>query len=149
MKQEMGLVLTVVLATIFYSLFEIFASRAGKHIDANLSSVFFNGVGALLPLVVYSYLRARDSIGIATTRSGVLFSLLAGISIAIFSVLLIKAFEKGGLSYIIPVIYGGSILISSLAGWLIYKEHIGVVGGVGVLVILVGIVLVVVSKFQS
>jgi uncharacterized membrane protein len=71
---------------------------------------------------------------------------LAGVAIAVFSILLIKAFEKGGLSYVVPVIYAGSILISALVGWLIFKEQFNTLGGIGVALILVGIVLVILSR---
>ncbi len=40
----MGLLLLIILAIIFYTLFDIFASRASGKMDANLSSVIFNSI---------------------------------------------------------------------------------------------------------
>jgi uncharacterized membrane protein len=142
----MGIVVIITLATISYALFDIFASRAGNQINSSLSSFIFNGIGAILPLIIYFYLKARNNLDHATTRIGAIYSILAGVAIAVFSILLIKAFEKGGLSYVVPVIYAGSILISALVGWLIFKEQFNTLGGIGVALILVGIVLVILSR---
>lgn len=142
----MGLAAIVILATIFYALFDIFASRAGNRIDSNLSSTIFNGLGALVPLLIYFYFKSKNQITTTTSSSGIWYSLLAGVAIAIFSILLIKAFEKGGLSYAVPVIYGGAITISALVGWLIFKDSFSGLGAAGVLLILGGITLVVISK---
>jgi|ERR1035437_10571781 uncharacterized membrane protein len=145
----MPLIILIILATIFYTLFDIFASKAGNRVDANLSSVIFNALGALIPLAVYAYLKfAKGAKLIATSSSGVMYSLLAGISIAIFSILLIKTFEKGGLAYVIPLIYGGSVALASLAGWLIFRESVSALQMVGIAVIIVGIILVIVAKMQ-
>ena len=142
----MGLILLIILATIFYTLFDIFASRASGKMDANLSSVVFNSIGAILPLIIYGYLKFKKTGLIPTTTSGIVNSLVAGVSIAIFSILLIKIFEKGGLSYVIPLIYGGSILLASLFGWLVFKESVSSIQLIGIFVILLGIGIVVYSK---
>lgn len=137
----------IILATISYTLFDIFASRAGNKIDANLSSVVFNGIGAILPLAIYIFYKFfKGEKLMPTTKEGMVYSLLAGITIAIFSFLLIKVFEKGGLVYVTPMIYGGTVALASLAGWLIFKESISAMQLVGILSIVSGIVLVVVSK---
>src|SRR4030042_4772055 len=102
----MALIILIILATIFYTLYEIFASRAGNRIDANLSSVIFNGLGAILPLAAYMFLKfIKGAKLIATSTSGIIYSVLAGVAIAAFSILLIKIFEKGGLAYVVPLIY--------------------------------------------
>jgi uncharacterized membrane protein len=142
-----GIIFLIILATIFYTLFDIFASKASGKMDANLSSVLFNGIGAILPLVIYGYLKLDKKVGlIPTTTSGITNSLLAGVSIAIFSILLIKIFEKGGLSYVVPLIYGGSILLASLFGWLVFKESVSTIQLIGIFIILLGIGIVIYSK---
>ncbi len=142
----MSLLILILLATVFYTLFDIFASRAGGKVDANLSSVLFNSIGAILPLIIYFYLKSKKTDLLPTTTSGIVASLAAGVSIALFSILLIKIFEKGGLAYVIPLIYGGSILLASLTGWLIFKESVSTLQLIGVFVIVVGIGLVIYSK---
>ena len=145
----MSLIVLIILATILYTLFDIFASRASNGIDANLSSVIFNGLGAILPLVIYIFYKfSKGANLVATTSSGIIFSVLAGMAIAIFSILLIKIFEKGGLAYVVPLIYGGTVALASLTGWLIFKEAVSSLQILGIAVVIIGIGLIVFSKMH-
>ena len=145
----MSLIVLIILATILYTLFDIFASKASNRIDANLSSVIFNGLGAVLPLVIYIFYKfSKGAKLVATTSSGIIYSVLAGVAIAGFSILLIKIFEKGGLAYVVPLIYGGTIVLASLTGWLIFKESVSGLQILGIAVVVIGIGLIVFSKMQ-
>ncbi len=145
----MSLIVLIILATILYTLFDIFASRAGNRIDANLSPVIFNGLGAILPLIIYAFYKFSKGVKlIATTSSGVIYSVLAGVSIALFSILLIKIFEKGGLAYVVPLIYGGTVALASLTGWILFKESVSDPQIIGIVVVIVGIALIIISKVQ-
>jgi len=81
----MSLIVLIILATILYTLFDIFASRASNRIDVNLSSVIFNGLGAILPLIIYVFYKfSKGAKLVATTSSGITYSVLAGVAIADF-----------------------------------------------------------------
>lgn len=145
----MSLIVLIILATILYTLFDIFASKASNEIDANLSSVIFNGLGAILPLVIYVFYKfSKGAKLVTTTSSGITYSVLAGVAIAGFSILLIKIFEKGGLAYVVPLIYGGTVVLASLNGWLIFKESVSGLQILGIAVVVIGIGLIVFSKMQ-
>lgn len=145
----MSLIVLIILATILYTLFDIFASKASNGIDANLSSVIFNGLGAILPLVIYVFYKfSKGAKLVATTSSGITYSVLAGVAIAGFSIFLIKIFEKGGLAYVVPLIYGGTVVLASLTGWLIFKESVSGIQILGIAVVVIGIGLIVFSKMQ-
>jgi uncharacterized membrane protein len=108
----MELLVLISLAAIFYTLFDIFASRAGNRIDANLSAAVINGLGAIIPLAVFIILKSiKGAKLINTTTSGIIYSLLAGLAIALFSLLFIKIFERSGLAYVMPLIYGTAIAL--------------------------------------
>ena len=145
----MGLLALIILATIFYTLFDVFASKAGNKIDASYSSFLFNGVGASIPLIVFFYLKSKGAEIIPTTKEGILYSILAGVAIAIFSILLITIFQKGGLSYVVPLIYGGTIILASVIGYLFLREQVSGLQWLGIVVITVGIALVIISKIRS
>jgi uncharacterized membrane protein len=145
----MILLVLIIFATIFYTLFDFFASRAGGQLDPNFSAVLFNGIGTLIPFVLYGFYKlTKGSQLLPTTKSGAINSILAGISIAIFSILLIKIFEKGGLSYVVPLIYGGTIVLATLLGWLVSKDQITAVQGWGIVVIAVGVGMVALGKLH-
>src|SRR3989344_13895 len=143
----MSIIILIILATILYTLFDIFASKASNRIDANLSSIIFNGLGAILPLMIYVFYKfIKGTKLIATTSSGIIYSIFAGIAIALFSILLIKIFEKGGLAYVVPLIYGGTIALASLTGWLIFKKSVSGLQILGIAIVIIGIGLIVFSK---
>jgi len=144
----MSLLPLIIIATVCYALFDVFAARASKGIDANQSSVIFNGLGALIPLGILAVAKARGAKAVVPTGEGILYSVLAGVAIAAFSVLLIKIFEKGGLSYVVPVIYGGAIVLTALTGWIAFKEQFSALQAVGVMVVVLGIGVIVYAKAQ-
>ena len=143
----MTLLILIILATLFYTLFEVFTSRAGNKIDANLSSIIFNGLGAIIPLGIYIFLKfVKGTQFITVTVSGIVYSIFAGVAVALFSILLIKIFERGGLTYAVPFIYGGSIVLASIIGWLLFKESVSGLQAAGILIIVIGIALVAIAK---
>lgn len=131
------------LCAIFYALFEVFAGLAGGKINDWLAAVLYNGIGTLIPLIVYLSATGKGK----TTIRGIFFAALAGVAIMLFSVLLARLFNKGGnLSYVIPTIYGASIILSSLFGYFVLREKVNLLHGVGLAVIAAGITMVVIAK---
>ncbi len=145
----MELAVLLVCAVITYSLYGVFASQASNRIDATLASVVFNGLAFVIPFVIYVFYKfVRHDRLIPTTQTGLFYSLLAGIAIALFSILLVKLFEKGDVAYVMPVVYGGTIVVSSLVGWVYLKETVSLLQGVGIVVTLAGVLLVVLSRLS-
>lgn len=141
----MPLVALILLCTLFYALFEIFAGLAGGKVNDWLAAVLYNSIGSVVPLVVYVISRHKGK----STVSGMLFAGLAGVAILLFSVVLARIFNRGGnLTYIIPVVYGGAIVLSSLFGWLILKDKVTGLQALGLVFIVVGVACVVVAKLK-
>jgi bacterial/archaeal transporter family protein len=141
----MQLVALIFLCAIFYALFEIFAGLAGGKINDWLAAVLYNGIGTVIPLIVYFAISAKGK----TTGRGITFAALAGIAIMLFSVLLARIFNKGGnLTYVIPTIYGTAIVISSLFGWLVLKEKVSGLQAVGLGLVVLGVGCIVLAKLK-
>jgi len=139
----MTLVVLMILCTVLYASFEIFAGLAGNHINSWLAAVMYNGIGTLVPLIVYLSVASKGK----TTAKGIFFAGLAGVGIMLFSVIFARIFALGGdLPYVIPVIYGGAIVLSSMFGWLVLRDRLSLLQGAGLMLILAGITLVVVAK---
>jgi drug/metabolite transporter (DMT)-like permease len=138
----------LIVATICYSLFAIFLSRAAGRIDANIFTALSNGVGVVLPAVLYFYINHNAKIlPLQTKTSGIVYTLLAGISISIFGFALAKIFEQGGsLGFVMPTLYGSMIVITTIVGWLFFKEQASPFSVLGVCVIVVGVFIIAYSK---
>lgn len=135
-------------ATVFYTLYDLFVAKAGGKLNDNLVATIFNGIGAIIPLLIYLMYRSKSSV--ETTKSGLVYSVLAGVSIAAFSIILVNLFARSeNVSFVLPAIYGGTIVLGSLAGIFVFKESLSPVGIVGVLLASVGICLLVYSRLHT
>jgi bacterial/archaeal transporter family protein len=133
----------IILATVAYAIFAIFTSRAGGRVDARLSAGILNGVGALLPLALWMVVRARQDALIPSRPSGIFFSVMAGVAVGAFSIVLLTIYARGGeLSFVLPVVYGGAIALTAVVGWAVlgdtftWRHLVGVAGiviGIGLL----------------
>lgn len=147
--------LPILFATVFYAAYALFVSRAAGRIDPWLSSGIVNGIAAIFQGALYLFLfRVRGMAEGALTPApllpgGLLFSVLAGGAIAAFGYFLMKAFAGGGVSCVIPLVYGGTIALTALVGWLAFRESIAPVQGIGIVLILCGLGLVAFAKMKG
>ncbi len=142
----MPLIVLILLCTLFYTLFAIFAGLAGGKVDNWLAAILYNGIGTVIPFAVYIMSRTKGK----TTASGIFFAGLAGIGIFLFSVILARVFNRGGnLAYVIPVVYGGAIALSSLFGWLALKEKVSGIQAAGIVFIIAGVACVAYAKLKT
>lgn len=142
----MEVLILVILCALFYAVFEIFAGLAGGKVNEWLAAVLYNGIGTIVPLVVYFATTSKGK----TTLKGVVYASLAGVGIMLFSVLLARLFNKGGnLSYVIPAVYGAAIVLSALFGVFFLKEKVALLQLMGLALVLIGVVFIVVSKLKT
>lgn len=144
-------IVPVALAALFYTAYALFVARAAGRIDPLLSSGLVNAIGAALPLALYAALRARgvQEGALAPTPllpGGLLFSVLAGLAIAAFGYFLMKAFAGGAVSYVIPVVYGSTIALSTLIGWAVFRESMSPLQLAGIAAILGGLAMIVLAR---
>jgi transporter family protein len=141
-----NLVVPIALAIVAYTLFGTFNAQAGARIDAALSSAIFNGLAAAIALAAVAVQRLGGSAPVALRLSGVIYSVLAGVAVGVFSIVLIKIYGRGGqLSYVFPTIYGGAIALAATVGWLVLKDDVTPLRLAGVCVIVAGIGMLAVS----
>ena len=132
----MSTTVLLILATLTYAAFGILTSQAGGKIDAKLSSGILNGIGAILPLAIWQIQRITRGGLMSSRPSGLVFSILAGLAVGVFSILLVTLYGRGGeLSFVFPVIYGGAIATTAVVGWVALDDafswvHLGGVAGI-------------------
>ena len=141
----MNTAVLLVLATFVYALFAIFTSQAGGRVDARLSAGILNGIGGLLPLILWQVRRMSGAHLEPSLPSGLAYSVLAGIAVAAFSIILVSIYGQGGqLSFVVPAVYGGAIAITAVVGWTVLGDvfswpHLagvaGIVVGIGLLAV--------------
>jgi len=137
----------IVIAALVYTVFAICNARSGGRIDPSMGSFIFNGLGAAVALTVYLVqVYVRDTHPIAAKPAGIVYSVIGGFAIGVFSILFITIYGRGGnLSYVLPVVYGGSIALSATIGFLVFGEPVSAVRVAGVAAIVAGISLLAVA----
>lgn len=126
-----------------------FLSKAAGKINAQFIVFLTQLVSLSVP--AYFWLREKSAHPTSATfytPSGVLYALLSGVSIGIFMVILVRIFEqKGELSYVMPLIYGGTVFLTSFLGWALFQEKISITQAAGISLIVAGLLVVAYSKF--
>jgi uncharacterized membrane protein len=142
----MEVVILTAVCALFYALFAICAGMAGGSIDNWLASVLYNGVGTVVPLIVYLCGAGTGK----TTWKGATWATVAGVGVMLFSVVLARIYNRGGnVSFMVPALYGGAILITSTFGWIVLRERVTWLGGAGLALILLGIACIVTAQLGS
>ena len=100
----------------------------------------------VLQAMVFIATTTSRSNTLAITRNGVIYSCLAGLAIGLYGIVLMRIFQRGSLVYITPIVYGGTIALSSMAGWLLFGVRVSPLQIAGVVLVVTGIILVGLSK---
>lgn len=138
----------VILAIILYTAFDLFVAKAGGKINDNLAATIFNGLGAIIPLIIYLAVKSKSNT--ATTNEGVIYSVLAGISIAAFSIILVNIFARAeNVSFVLPAIYGGTVVLGAIAGVFIFKESLTPLALGGVVLVTIGLSMLIYARITA
>lgn len=144
----MQIILLLAATTVVYTLSTILTSRASLRLNAPLAATITNLVSVLLPLVLFLAWKNRNNMPVSKT--GLLYAIGAGISIAIFTVLLTFLFSRAeNVSFIMPVLYGGTIVLGALVGVLLFREALSPVGMAGIFLISAGISCVIYARLHA
>ena len=144
----MPILALIAIAAVLYALFGLFVAKSSTN-DAFLANGIFNGMAGIIPLIIFAFLYRHNATG-PVTKQGIINSIIAGLLITIFSVLLVKIFGRGGnLAYVLPMVYGGAIVIGSILGIIFLKESVSALQLGGIIFVIVGIALIAAAKTHT
>lgn len=144
----MQVVVLTLIAIVLYSGFGILTAQASTRLNSNLVAAIGNAIGMAIPLVVFYIAQAKKQV--ITTKEGIIYAVLAGVLIAGFSMLLTYIFSRSeNISFVMPVVYGGTIIVTTLAGIVLFKEHLSAIGIIGVALVAVGITCLVYARLHA
>lgn len=125
-----------------YTLFGIFTARTGGKLNVMLVAIITNIVGLTLPTLVYLFSKNKSEI--PATKEGIMYAVLAGICISFFSIILPLIFTKvTNVSFVMPAIYGGTVVLAGLIGIFVFRESITPIIATGLVLITVGLGLII------
>lgn len=145
----MNVWLLIVIATLGYAAFQFFSAKAGGKIDGGLVPVIVNLVGVFAPLALLLGKIMNKGQLLPTQRTGMIYAILAGFSIAAFAVAFHKIFQHGGnLSVVSPLIFGGAIALSTLLSLIFLKETVSAQHILGIVLVFVGLALISLARVR-
>ena len=120
-------------AALLYGLHNIFTKLASGKISDQFGAFLLEATASILILVYLVFLTLSGSRPISYTKEGILFSALAGASVAVGSILYFFIFRLGGnLSVAGPLILVGGVLVMVAAGIVIFHDQISLQNEIGI-----------------
>ena len=137
----------IFLATVFYSAAILVGAYASRMANTNLVAALINIVSAIIPTVVAIPLLNKATL--QNQRMGFIAALIAGILIALFSIALTKSYAVNKVGAVVPIVFGGSIFISALLSFVIFKEKITAFQGIGLGFLAIGLIIVTYARITG
>ncbi len=134
----------IILAMLLYSVTILLGTAASRSANTNLVSAITNTISALLPIAVVIPILSKKTI--VDQKVGIIYAVLGGLTVALFVMSLNKAFSVNKVAIVSPIVFGGAILLTTVASYFIFKEKVSLVQGVGLTLLLVGLGLVIYAR---
>ena len=137
----------ILLALIAYSAVIMFGSFAARLIDSALAAAIETVISAVLPvLIVIPMLSGKT---IQNQKLGIITAVIAGIGIAFFTIILNKAYAANKVAIVAPIVFGGSIFITAILSYFLFKEKISLFQGVGFVILGIGLIFITYARFTG
>jgi drug/metabolite transporter (DMT)-like permease len=137
-------VIYLLLAVVFYSLAVLIGASASRNANTNLVSFINTLFSAIIPFFVVLPVLSKKAV--TNQRYGLAMAALGGVVISIFVLLLSKSFTQNKIGIITPVVYGGTIFLSTIASYFIFKEKISLLEGTGLTIVLLGLIIIIYAR---
>ncbi len=138
----------VLIATFGYALMLVGFSRGPLYTNPHLVGVLINCVGAFVPFVLFVSTGMRlDGVN---DFKGICWALAAGVGIAAFTLAMARIFSLGeNLGFVTPLVYGGSLVLVTIAGTMMFRERIALLQLCGLILVVTGIACIAFSRLQE
>lgn len=136
----------IISALILYSVAIITGAAASRNANPTLTTGIMNTLSAIIPFAILAK-SIKPSLE-ASSKFGIIMALVTGVFLALFSVVLNRAYTTDKVAIISPVVFGGAIALSSIASFFIFKERITALQSFGLILVLAGVAIIVCSKLK-
>ena len=135
----------IFLALITYSAAILVATFANRHANVSLVALLVNIISISAPLLLFLTEKTGNKI---SSKSGIIAAIAGGLLISVFTLALGKSYEQNNVAIVGPIVFGGSIVITSILSYFLFKEKIVPLQGIGLLLVTIGLGLVVYSRIK-
>lgn len=137
----------IIVALIFYTLAILASTYANRNSDVTFVTAIVHTLAAVAPVALLApHFSKLDTL---FNKQGLFFSLLAGVCIGIFGLAIGKAYAVNKVGIVVPIVFGGSIFLSTTLSYFLFGEKVGTVQSVGLTFIFVGLLLVIYTRMHA
>ena len=130
----------IFLALLFYTVAILTGAAASRHANTSFISLIANLFSVFAPLAVIVPTFSKRLI--TGHRFGISMAVVDGIAAGLFVLAINKSFSVNKVGIVVPIVFGGAILLSTIASYFLFKEKISWIEGLGLALMLVGIAVV-------
>lgn len=137
----------LVLATLLLTLLTVLAATAARNLNTNIATAIIHVTSVFIPLIIaFPAIAKRE---FANYKFGIMMAIAAGLSVGLYGLAVNKAFTVNKLGVVTPAVFGGAILLSTLAGYFLFKEKLNTLEFIGLVFVLAGFCLIVYARAQT
>ena len=136
--------LYLILATLLYTVALLLTTIATRNLNSGFVTAIINAISAVIPIGIVG-LSANKKL-FENAKLGIIMAILAGVAIALFTLMLNKSFSVNKVGIVTPIVYGGAIFLTSILGIYLFKEKITMLQGIGLTFIGIGLLIVIYVK---
>lgn len=140
----MTVMVYIFLALIFYSIAMLFGIASARNANTNLAAAITNFVSAIIPIAVVIPIVSKKMVG--QQKFGILMAALGGASIALFVMSVNKAYSLNKVGIVTPIVFGGSIMLVTVASYFLFKEKISSLQLFGLALLAAGFVVIIYAR---
>lgn len=137
----------IFLASLLYTAAITVGTLASRSANTNLVAGVINAVSAIIPIaLVIPILNAKT---FADSKMGLIYAVIAGLLIALFTMALGKAVSENKVAIVSPIVFGGAIFLSAILGYVVFKEQVSRFQTIGLFFLAVGLGLVIYARWTG
>jgi drug/metabolite transporter (DMT)-like permease len=137
----------LILACLLYTAAVLIAATASRNANPVLAAAITNVVSIVVPIIAAIPIVSKKAI--SGHKYGLWMAALGGIVIGLFVLTLNKSLTINKVGIVTPVIYGGTIFLSTVISYLLFKEKVSLLEGVGLAVVLAGLTIIAYARVTA
>lgn len=137
----------IFLATVLFACAITFSAIASRSLNTNFAAAIVNVISALIPVAVV--IPILNKIPLQNQKVGILAAVIAGTFIALYSMALAKSVSINKLAIVSPIVFGGTILLTALVSYVLFKEKISLFQGIGLALLFLGLIFITYARWSG
>jgi len=122
---------------LLYSVAILLGASASRNTNTNLAAALTNLFAVIAPAVVAIPIVTKKTFH--SQKFGILMAILGGVAIGFFVMAMNKSYSVNKVGIVVPIVFGGGILLSTIASYFVFNEKIGLGEGIGLALVLIGL----------